>query len=366
MAAPATPASVLQCALELRGASCKTLWTFSSACLIQLHNQSVSAAEAIEHACALAAPLYSASPSPPIAAECRAEDGPYKCLLSGCLAPCSGTMLLAFAGFCIVCMAAHVFGKLLSPLGLPTITLFIGFGALCGPFGLGLVDSRSVRLLSWVNDFALGYIGFSAGGHFHVSEMGAVLPTALVLLSSLVVVTYCGTLAVVLLLGDTFIPFFDALQTPQRVAAALLIACLSVARSPSSAIAIISELNARGTFTSTVLAVTVLMDVVVVILFSITLTVARTLDHTTPVHVRRLSNVEGEQGDGGGSSSSIMILSIVQEFITEVSLSAAAGYALGHLLPCAVVTPPEKHGSLSLGGGPRHGSALRSDRAQAT
>ena len=37
-------------------------------------------------------------------------------------------MLLVFGAFCTVCMAAHTFGKLLSPLGLPAITLFIAFG----------------------------------------------------------------------------------------------------------------------------------------------------------------------------------------------------------------------------------------------
>ena len=48
-----------------------------------------------------------------------------------------------------------------------------------------------------------------------------------------------------MLLGPYFIPFFSALEQRQQLAASLLIACLSVARSPSSAIAIISELNAK-------------------------------------------------------------------------------------------------------------------------
>ena len=33
-----------------------------------------------------------------------------------------------FGGFCTVCMAGHTFGKILSPLGMPSITLFIFFG----------------------------------------------------------------------------------------------------------------------------------------------------------------------------------------------------------------------------------------------
>jgi len=41
-----------------------------------------------------------------------------------------------------------------------------------------------------------------------------------------------------------------------------------VARSPSSAIAIVNELRAKGPFTQTVLGVTVIMDVVVITLFA--------------------------------------------------------------------------------------------------
>ena len=58
---------------------------------------------------------------------------------------------------------------------------------------------------------------------------------------------------------------------------------------------LISELNARGTFTSTVLAVTVLMDVVVVVLFSVTLSVARTarqLDQPQPTTTAHLPSAD--------------------------------------------------------------------------
>jgi hypothetical protein len=42
------------------------------------------------------------------------------------------------------------------------------------------------------------------------------------------------------------------------------VACLSIARSPSSIIAVINELSAHGSFTSATLSVTVLTDIVVV------------------------------------------------------------------------------------------------------
>ena len=50
--------------------------------------------------------------------------------------------------------------------------------------------------------------------------------------------------------------------------AALLAGAILVARSPSSAIAVVKELRAHGPFTKTVLGVTVIMDVVVIIAFA--------------------------------------------------------------------------------------------------
>ena len=187
---------------------------------------------------------------------------------------------ISFLAFSVVSLSAHMFGKLIAFLGLPTITIFIGFGLACGPFGLGLITLEDSANLSWINNVALGFIGFSAGGHFHISDMRAVISTASIVLATLVVVSFVGMLAVVLLVGDIFIPFFATLNSAQKMAAALLFSCLGVARSPSSAIALIAELNAHGPFTSTVLAVTVLIDVVVVVLFSVTLTMATTLDPT--------------------------------------------------------------------------------------
>ena len=98
---------------------------------------------------------------------------------------------------------------------------------------------------------------------------GNLRPT-LTILASLVLITYSGVMTAMLLFGDYFIPFFEPLQPTQKIAASALIACLAVARSPSSAIAIISEMNAKGPFTTIVLAVTVMMDIVVVMLFSFT------------------------------------------------------------------------------------------------
>lgn len=115
--------------------------------------------------------------------------------------------------------------------GLPSITLFLFFGLLCGPFGISLISRSEMQLLKWINDVALGFIGLSAGGHFQVSEMAGNLRPVLIVLTSLVVITYSGMMTCMLLFGNYFIPFFEHLRPSQRISASALIACLSVARS---------------------------------------------------------------------------------------------------------------------------------------
>ena len=62
-----------------------------------------------------------------------------------------------------------------------------------------------------------------------------------------------------------------------QIAISIPAGAILVARSPSSAIAVVNELRAKGPFTKTVLGVTVIMDVVVIALFSVNSSVADAL-----------------------------------------------------------------------------------------
>ena len=58
------------------------------------------------------------------------------------------------------------------------------------------------------------------------------------------------------------------MSVTSRIAISILAGAILVARSPSSAIAIVNELRAKGPFTQTLLGVTMISDVVVIILFA--------------------------------------------------------------------------------------------------
>jgi Trk K+ transport system NAD-binding subunit/Kef-type K+ transport system membrane component KefB len=101
----------------------------------------------------------------------------------------------------------------------------------------------------------------------------------------------------------------QTMPVASRIAVSILAGSILVARSPSSAIAIVNELRARGPFTQTVLGVTVIMDVVVIVLFAFNSSVADTL----------LTNF-------GFDLSFILLL------LAELSLSLLLGYGLGKIL----------------------------------
>ena len=64
------------------------------------------------------------------------------------------------------------------------------------------------------------------------------------------------------------------LTDSQIMVMACLLGVIAVARSPSSAIAIINECRAAGMFTTTVLGVTVAMDVLIIVFFTVAMTVS--------------------------------------------------------------------------------------------
>ena len=180
--------------------------------------------------------------------------------------------LQSLAGFTVVAVAASTlaeYGR--RGLGLPLITGYILVGVLCGPFAIGLLDASDLHALGHIiNDDAMGFIGFSAGSKFLLSELRGQLRLVMSVLLGLVGVTYALVLGG-LMAAAPFLPLTANMEPRESFAVALLVACLAVARSPSSAIALVSELGAQGRFTTAVLSVTVLMDVIVVLLFAVTL-----------------------------------------------------------------------------------------------
>ncbi|MDE0736066.1 MAG: cation:proton antiporter [Pirellulaceae bacterium] len=170
--------------------------------------------------------------------------------------------------FGVVVLAASQIGKLSSIVHLPLITGFLLAGILVGPYALGMVSKEQLVDLDFVNKLALAVIAMAAGNELVLKEFRSRFRSiAWVTIAQAITTLGLGTTATFLLSSNS-IPFTQDLSVQVRLAISVMVGVILIARSPSSAIAIINELRAKGPFTQTVLGVTVIMDVAVIVLFA--------------------------------------------------------------------------------------------------
>lgn len=177
--------------------------------------------------------------------------------------------------FLFVVLATSRLGKLAPLVGLPLITGYLLWGAVAGPYALGIIKKEDLPRLSPVTNFALAFIAFAAGSELYLPELRALFKRIVYQTTSIAIFSFiiCG-LVVYGLGSSSVLAWMNELDNGCRFSVALIAASICVARSPASAIAIIKEQKAKGIFTSTLLGVTVFCDVYVLLLFTLTSTVA--------------------------------------------------------------------------------------------
>jgi Kef-type K+ transport system membrane component KefB len=221
-----------------------------------------------------------------------------------------GSTIRVWGVFGVAVLVASILGKLAPRIGLPLITGYLIVGALLGPFGLGLFQKSDSSKLSLVSQFALAFICFSAGAELYLPELRALFKRIVYQTAGLTVsLLLVGTIVVVALGKAGLAPFMNGLDEGCTISAAAIVAAILVTASPAAAIALIKESKATGPFTSTLLGITVLCDVFVIMVFTLTTTVAE-------------SECKGE----GFSFPALLIM-----FVTVFG-SIGIGYIIGRLL----------------------------------
>ncbi len=187
-----------------------------------------------------------------------------------------GDILFYCTGFFIIAIAAHHISKFFRRIKLPQITGLLITGIVAGPFILHLLVKRNIDHLLFINDFSLAFIAFAAGSELYIKELRSRFKSITWMTLSQISITFIGSTIIVYLITD-LIPFMRVLQPNIKLAIAMLAGTIFVARSPASAIAVIQEMRAKGPFTQTAMGVTVITDVLVIVIFSVCFSVARTL-----------------------------------------------------------------------------------------
>ncbi len=224
------------------------------------------------------------------------------------LFPTLTPFIALFTGLLIVVLAARQMGDLFARLNLPLISGFLFSGILAGPFVLDFIHTEAIPQFLLLDELALAFIAFAAGAELERRVIQGYFRSIIAIISGQVVAVLALGFVAFILIRDS-IPFMANLPRGEIVSIALLGATIMIARSPSSALAIIKELRARGPFTHKVLGATVLKDAVVIIIFAAAVSVAAVL-------------VEGAVFDFA------VLMFVVFEIVLDIVLGILIGFVL--------------------------------------
>ncbi len=181
----------------------------------------------------------------------------------------------------LILLGGHIAGHILSSMGLPRITGYLGLGVLLGPQSLVIIDQQTASLLGFLQELAVAFIALAAGAELRLQHLRERMGDLLRLTLSTTIFVSLGVFFF-FSVGSDFLPLPAGMSRAEKAAVAILLGILAVARSPSSAIAVIRECRARGPFPDTILGVTVATDVLSIILFAVGLSVCQALVTSAP------------------------------------------------------------------------------------
>lgn len=179
-----------------------------------------------------------------------------------------GGRLTVLIGF--VLLAASMAGGLATVAGLPRLTGFLLVGIVAGPSVLGLIPAPAVEDLHLIDEFALALIALLAGGELKVGAMRAQARPILFTTLGVTLVVWLGMTGAVMAVRP-LLPFMTGLPLAGALGVALLLGVWMANSSPDLTVAVIEETGSKGEFTDVVLGVTIVKDVLVIVLFTLTL-----------------------------------------------------------------------------------------------
>lgn len=232
-------------------------------------------------------------------------------------------LLILVTSFFLIAIAAKKIGQWFSAVGLPYITGYLLAGMIAGPFVLKLFPDSAATDLRFIDEISLGIIAFVAGSELYLKEIRPRV-RSISWIVGLVILIALPLGAVSLFILTAFIPFTADMPLISRIAVALLGGTILLALSPASTIAVIQEVKAKGSFTRTMLGVTVSMDVMIVILFAVAVAVASAL----------------LTGVGFNATFALLLLA-------DLGLAIVAGILAGLLLKGILATP--FHATIKMG-----------------
>ena len=170
--------------------------------------------------------------------------------------------------------------RVIKPLGLPAVTGYLVAGILIGPYvlgklgvaGLGFISEDYVAQFSVISDVALGFIAFSIGNEFRVSELKKIGKQAVIVgvFQALVAAIFVD----IALVGMSFILGNDVFP----LTAAITLGAIATATAPAATLMVVRQYKAKGPLTNLLLPVVALDDAVGLVVFAVSFGIAKAMD----------------------------------------------------------------------------------------
>ena len=215
----------------------------------------------------------------------------------------------ALLSISISLLAGLLLSRLAKLAKLPAVTAYLVAGILVGPYclgalgvkGFGFVSMHELESFSIFCDVALGFIAFSIGNEFRLSQLKKIGKQATIIGIFQAVFTTLLVDAILLLLH---------LAMPDKLPleVAIVLGAIASATAPAATLMVVKQYKAKGPVTDILLPVVALDDAVGLVLFAISFGVAKAL--------------------GAGA---LDIVSVLVEPLLEVILSLGLGALMGLL-----------------------------------
>jgi len=165
-------------------------------------------------------------------------------------------------------LVAYFTGELVARVSLPRLTGYIIAGVFSGPWALGVVSHDLAASLSLVKGVAVCMIALTAGAELNLKRIRPLIGVV----GSMVLWAVLGAvvaIAAAVLALRPLLPFLDELDLVAAIAVAVMLGVTLAAQSPAVVMALVSELHTDGVLTRLVLAMVIVSDLVVVVLYAL-------------------------------------------------------------------------------------------------
>lgn len=186
----------------------------------------------------------------------------------------NGTLLISLS---VALLAGLLLSRLAKLVKLPAVTAYLIAGVLIGPFMLGALNipgigivSEELPALKIIADVALGFIAFSMGNEFRLSQLKQIGKQATVIGILQAIVT-CVLVDAVLIGLHFIIPETLSLE------AAIVLGAVATATAPAATLMVVKQYKAKGKLTDILLPVVALDDAVGLVVFAISFGIAKAL-----------------------------------------------------------------------------------------